>query len=136
MKQLLKWGKELVMLLLPDNKSGVMLFSSKIQILKQDSYTIILYNRQYLKKLQLLFVRGTEKRASTLVFFPQYSLSHSNILSPEHLTKLIFLQICNRLYPVKYHYFTSCNIPGNEPTMYFDYQNTVHFITLLKNTSS
>jgi hypothetical protein len=61
MKQLLKWEKELVMLLLPDNKLGVMLFSSKIHILKRDSCTIILYNRQYSKKLQLCAVRGTKK---------------------------------------------------------------------------
>ena len=58
MKQLLKWGKELEMLLLPDNKSGVMLFSSKIHILKRDLCTIILYNRQYSKKLQLLSRSG------------------------------------------------------------------------------
>jgi len=80
MKQLLKWEKELVMLLLPDNKTGVMLFSSKIHILKRDSYTIILYNRQYSKKLQLCKVRGTEKeREQTLsLLFPQDSLSHSH----------------------------------------------------------
>jgi hypothetical protein len=59
MKQLLKWEKELVMLLLPDNKSGVMSFSGKIYILKRDSCTIILYNRQYSKRLQLCAVRGT-----------------------------------------------------------------------------
>ena len=61
MKQLLKWETELVMRLLPDNKSGVMLFSSKIHIFKRDSRTIILYNRQYSIKLQLLSVRGTDK---------------------------------------------------------------------------
>jgi hypothetical protein len=42
MKQLLKWEKELVMLLLPDNKQDVRLFSGKIHILKRDSLTIIL----------------------------------------------------------------------------------------------
>ena len=60
MKQLLKWEKELLMLLLPDTKLGVMLYSSKIQILKRDSCTIILYNTQYSKKLQPGTVGGIE----------------------------------------------------------------------------
>ena len=60
-----------------------MLFSSKIHILKRDSCTIILYNRQYSKKLQLLcrsgYPEAQEVKIDLLFFYStSQNLTNSN----------------------------------------------------------